>query len=183
MNSIGLFYKDHFFTLKSNKNVISLTISESGFIKKGSKKNSNLIGSKPKYVVKGYDYLYNDIFYGGKGNETISGVNGHDVVVYDKTAWGKDVIAATSGSITLLFNGLKSKDITQKKSGKNLIITRKSDKKQQITVKNYTTSTHNIVYASGMTAFNKYISQSKPTTAQTNNARNEVFKKAGIAQA
>lgn len=124
-----------------------------------------------------------DIFYGGKGNDTITGKNGRDVAVYDKTAWGKDVINKTNGTMTLLFKDLKASDIIQKTSGKNMIITRKGDSKQSITVQNWSDSTHNIVFGSGMTAFNKYLKATSPTKAQTTAARNEVWKKAGLASA
>ncbi len=124
-----------------------------------------------------------DIFYGGKGNDTITGKNGRDVAVYDKTTWGKDVIAKTSGIMTLLFKDLKESDIVQKTSGKNMIITRKGDSKQQITVNNWNDSTHNIVFGSGMTKFETYLSAASPTKSQTTAARNEVWKKAGLASA
>ena len=145
------------------------------------KAGKNLKGTSSSEKLNGT--TNSDIFYGGKGNDTITGKNGRDVVVYDKTAWGKDVIAKTAGRMTLLFKDLKSADLTQKTSGKNLIITRKSDKNQTITVKNYATDTHNIVFASGMTAFEKYLKASTPTTKQTSAARNEVWKKAGLASA
>ncbi|MBQ9406099.1 MAG: hypothetical protein IJU37_05080, partial [Desulfovibrio sp.] len=124
-----------------------------------------------------------DIFYGGKGSDSITGKNGRDVAVYDTTAWGKDSIAKTNGTMTLLFNGLKASDIVQKLSGTTMTISKKSDGNQKITVQGWSDSTHNIVYASGMTAFNAYIKAASPTATQTTAARNEVFKKAGLASA
>ena len=124
-----------------------------------------------------------DVFYGGKGNDTITGGGGRDVAVYDTTAWGKDVIAKTGGTMTLLFNGLKSADIKKSLSGNTMTITRKSNTNQKITVQGWSNATHNIVFASGMTAFNKYLKAASPTAAQATAARNEAFKKAGLASA
>ncbi|MBQ9406353.1 MAG: AIDA repeat-containing protein, partial [Desulfovibrio sp.] len=148
----------------------STSATVAGAMKKGTAKNDTLTGN-----------ANSDIFYGGKGNDKINGKNGRDVAVYDTTAWGKDVIAKTSGTMTLLFNGVKAGQITKKQSGSTMTITRKSDKKQSITVNGWSDDTHNIVYASGMTAFNKYIKAAKPTTAQTTAARTQVWKKAGLA--
>ena len=126
---------------------------------------------------------HSDIFYGSKGNDTITGKNGRDVAVYNKTAWGKDTIAKTSGTMTLLFKDLKASDIKKSLSGSTMTITKKSDSKQKITVKGWSNDTHNIVFGSGMKAFDKFITVTSPTTAQTTAARNEAFKKAGLASA
>ena len=83
--------------------------------------------------------------------------------------------------MTLLFKDLKSSDIKKSLSGSTMTITRKSDSKQKITVKGWSDSTHSIVFGSGMKAFDKFIKLTSPTNAQTTAARNEAFKKAGLA--
>ncbi|MBR5734248.1 MAG: hypothetical protein IKX79_01735, partial [Desulfovibrionaceae bacterium] len=122
-----------------------------------------------------------DVFYGGKGNDVLAGVHGRDVAVYAKSSWGQDVIKATDGTMTLLFAGMKASDITQKKSGTSLVITRKSDSGQKITVQGWNDATHNIVFTDALTQFTKYVNAASPTTAQTNAARSEVWAKAGLA--
>ena len=81
----------------------------------------------------------------------------------------------------MLFKDLKSSDIKKSLSGNTMTITKKSDSKQKITVKNWNKSTHSIVFGNKMTAFDKFIKAASPTTTVTNNARNEAFKKAGLA--
>ena len=103
--------------------------------------------------------------------------------MYDKTAWGKDTIAKTSGTMTLLFKDLKASDIVKKISGTTMTITKNGDASQKITVKGWSDTTHNIVFASGMKAFNTYIGKAEPTATEVTAARNEAFKKAGLASA
>ncbi len=124
-----------------------------------------------------------DIFYGAKGNGTVNGVNGRDVAVYGKEAWGKDTIAKTKGTITILFKDLKEADVVQKLKGTTMTLTRKGVKGQSVTVQGWNADTHNVVFGGTMNAFAKWLKASKPTTAQTTAARNEVWKKAGLAQA
>ncbi|MBO4793012.1 MAG: AIDA repeat-containing protein, partial [Deltaproteobacteria bacterium] len=150
---------------------VSLTLSmKAGNMLKGSTGADTLTGTASS-----------DIFYGGKGNDTITGTNGRDVAVYAKAAWGQDTIQATNGTMTLLFGGLSASDITQAKNGTNLVLTRKSDTSQKITVQGWNDSTHKIVYVDTLTEFNKYLNAASPTTAQTTAARNEVWQKAGLA--
>ena len=125
---------------------------------------------------------HSDIFYGGKGNDTITGTNGRDVAVYDTAGWGQDTIKATGGTMTLLFAGFADSDVTKKKSGTSLVLTRKGTS-QKVTVEGWNDATHNIVYADTLAEFNKYLNAASPTTAQTTSARNEVWKKAGLAKA
>ena len=161
------------YTVSLVKNQFNLSIGlVNGAMSKGTAKADKLTGT-----------ANSDIFYGDKGNDTITGKNGRDVAVYDKAVWGKDVIAKTSGTMTLLFKDLTSKDIKKSLSGTTMTITKKSDSKQTITVKNWSDSTHNIVFGNKMTAFDKFIKAASPTTAQTTAARNEAFKKAGLASA
>ena len=124
-----------------------------------------------------------DIFYGGKANSTIKPVNGRDVVVYDKTAWGKDKIVKTGGTMTLLFKDLKKADVVQKLKGTTMTLTRKGVKDQSVTVQGWNAGTHNVVFGGTMKAFAKWLKASKPTVAQTTAARNEAWKKAKLAQA
>jgi hypothetical protein len=124
-----------------------------------------------------------DIFCGSKGNDTIKGVHGRDIAVYGKTAWGKDTIVKTDGTMTLLFKDLKKTDVVQKLKGTTMTLTRKSDKNQSVTIHGWNSATHNVVFGGTMNAFAKWLKASKPTAAQTTAARNEAWKKAGLAQA
>ena len=62
-----------------------------------------------------------------------------------------------------------------------IALIRKGVSNQTITIQGWNAATHNIVYGGTLTNFNKYVSASKPTSAQTTAARNEVFKKAALA--
>ena len=73
--------------------------------------------------------------------------------------------------------------VTRKLSDGTMTIAKKSDASQTITIKGWNKATHNIVYADTLTAFTKYLKAASPTTAQTTSARNEVWKKAGLAKA
>ncbi len=64
-----------------------------------------------------------------------------------------------------------------------MVITKKSDSKQSVTIQNWSNDIHNIIFGDGMTAFNEYLKTTSPTKAQTTAARNEVWKKAGLASA
>lgn len=122
-----------------------------------------------------------DIFYGaGGGNASISGGGGNDVVVYDNTNWGKDVIEATSGRVTLYFAGVKSSDVTRTRSGSDMILTRKSDTAQSITVRNWSSASHVLKFGGTLGQFSSYLAAATPTAAQATSARNEVWKKAGL---
>ena len=145
----------------------------------GTKVGKMLKGTAGANTLKGASHC--DIFYGGKGNDKIYGSNGRDVAVYDKVNWGKDIIAKTNGAMTLLFNGLKASDIVQKVSGTSLVITRKGAAGQSITIQGYNAATHKIVFGSGLKAVDKYLAAARPTTAQANAARNQIWKKAGLA--
>ena len=122
-----------------------------------------------------------DIFYGREGNDKIYGNNGRDVAVYDTKNWGKDTIYKTNGTMTILFNGIKNTQVTSSLNGTTMTITRKGVSNQSITIQGWNAATHNIVFGGTLSHFNKYVAAAKPTTAQTNNARNEVFKKASLA--
>lgn len=121
-----------------------------------------------------------DIFYGTKGNDIIDGKNGRDVIVYDKNNWGNDVISRTQGTMTIVFNGIKSSDIKINKKGTSLIVERKGYSKQAITVRNWKTSTHSIVYGGVMTQFSNFVKSASPSAALKQKAKTEVWKKAGI---
>ena len=142
-------------------------------------------GSKIFKGTSGKDTLQgtvnSEIFYGGSGNDSINGKNGRDVAVYDTTKWGADTIAKTNGTLTLLFNGLKKSDIKTSLKNGTQTITRAQDSKQKITISGWSDATHKIVYTSGLTKFKQYLSATKPSTELTTAARNEAFKKAGLA--
>ena len=170
VNGLGLIKDTAVYTVNSKLNNVTLTVA---------KATAGLVTGKTK--LTGTNNW--EVFYGGKGNDTITGKNGRDVAVYDKTTWGKDTIAKTSGTMTLLFKDLKSSDIKKSLSGSTMTITKKSDSKQKITVKGWSDNTHSIVFGSGMNAFDKFMKAASPSTAQTTAARNEAFKKAGLASA
>ena len=173
LNSTSLTKNGVIYSVKTFGTQTNLTLAiKAGKMLKGTTGKDKLTGN-----------THSDIFYGGKGNDTITGKNGRDVAVYDTNAWGKDTIAKTSGTMTLLFKDLKASDIKKSLSGSTMTITKKSDSKQKITVKGWSNDTHNIVFGSGMKAFDKFITVTSPTTAQTTAARNETFKKAGLASA
>ena len=161
------------FTVASTNNETTLTLGlVAGKMQKGSTANDKLTGT-----------VNSDIFYGGTGNDTINGKNGRDVAIYDTEAWGKDIITKTSGTMTLLFVGIKKSNVTSKMSGSDLILTNKNDSKQTITVKNYNENTHNLVYTNTNSALSKYLKVTSPTAAQQTAAQNVIWKKAGLAQA
>ena len=181
LNSSSLTLNGMTYSLKSSGALIKLSVKiKAGEVLKGTAKSETLNGTK-----------HSDIFYGGKGNDTINCDKGRDVVVYDKNKWGKDTITksrtqaderiAINGSVTLIFNGLTADDIKTKLKSGTMTITRKSDANQSITIKHWDSNIHNIVYADGMTNWNKYLKAAKPTVTAA--VRNEVFKKAGLAQA
>lgn len=167
-NAAGVRYK--LVCTKSGQLNLTLT-AISGAMKKGTAKNDKLTGTANC-----------DIFYGGKGNDTITGKGGRDVAVYDKTAWGKDTIKAqtSGGTMTIVFNGLKASQITSKKSGKNMVFTRKGVSGQSITVQGWNDVTHTVVYGGSLGQFSKYVNAAKPTRTQQMAARNEVWKQTGL---
>ena len=124
-----------------------------------------------------------DIFYANGSDNIISGVNGRDVVVYDATAWGKDIIKQTSGTMTLVFDGLSEKDLLKTYQDSTLTIQNKADQNQAITIENYDSATHHLVYADNLNEFKQYLNSTSPDTNQKVNARNEVWKAAGLASA
>lgn len=91
--------------------------------------------------------------------------------VYDTKDWGKGVISKTKRTMTVLFNGLTESDSTTTTSGKDFLISKAADNNKTITVKNWSYATHNIVFADSMTAFDKYIKASSPTSKQLSAAR------------
>lgn len=158
------------YTLAQKEKNLNLVVSlDKGSIYLGKANAARLVGGSAS-----------DIFYGGSASETIMLNGGKDTVVYDKKAWGKDKISSTSGTVTILFAGIKSSEITATKKGSNMIITRKGDARQSITVSNWNDSTHKIVYGGALSAFSKYAAQTSPTAAQKNAAANEIWKKSGL---
>ena len=101
--------------------------------------------------------------------------------MYGVGDWGRDIIAKTSGTMTLLFNGLKASDIVQQASGGNMVITRADDAQQSITVQGWNAASHKIVFGNNMQAVDNYLAAATPTAAQAKAAHNEAWKKAGLA--
>lgn len=158
------------YAVKASGGKLNLTLSAvAGVLRKGTAASQTLSGSANC-----------DIFYGAAGNDTIKGVNGHDIAVYDNRNWGKDTIIATKGTMTVLFGSIKATDITQTRKGKDLVITRKADKKQTITIKNWTAATHKVAFGGTLGQFNKYLAAARPTAVQQNNARKELWQKSGF---
>ena len=164
----------------------------SGYVTVSAKNaGGNTYNHVSKKTTKSSDgfYHYNastgsDVVYAAgntKFNDKIYLKDGRDVVVYDKTKWGKDNIQKTNGTCTVLFKDLSSKNVTQKLSGSKMVITKNSDKNQSVTIEGWSKDTHKIVFGSSMTAFDKYLKAASPTAAVTKNAYNEAFKKAGLS--
>ncbi len=126
--------------------------------------------------------VHSDVFWGGAGSDMIKGSNGRDVAVYGTGSWGKDVIAGTNGTITILFKDLKASQFTSSLSGTDMTFTRKGVSGQAVTVQGWNSATHNVVFASSMPDFTKWAIAASPTTAQAAAARTEVWKNAGLAQ-
>ena len=172
LNGLGRISGSAVYKVESRGTATSLTVAALSAPRKGTAKAETLTGSASW-----------DVFYGGKGNDILKGVSGRDVAVYDKTAWGRDTIASTKGTMTLLFKDLKAADIVQKLKGTTMTFTRKTDRSQTITVQGWKSATHNVVFGGAMSAFDKWLKASKPGTAMATAARNDALKKAGLAQA
>ncbi len=160
------------YTVSQASNVVSLKLAvAAGKMLKGTTGADTLTGT-----------AHSDIFWGGKGNDIITGSNGRDVAVYDSTAWGKDTIKATSGTMTIVLAGIAKSKVTETTSGttKTFTLTGTS---QKITVQGWNAATHKILYNQTLSSFNTYVKAASPTTAQTTKARSEVWQKAGLASA
>jgi autotransporter passenger strand-loop-strand repeat protein len=161
--------------------VTTLNVSiVTGGIFKGTAKDNQLAGTNNC-----------DAFFGGKGDDTIKGVNGRDVAIYNATNWGKDTIAKTSGTMTVLMVGVKESQVKKSLSKKGVMtITRlgkggKALAGQKISVAGWNAETHNILYRTEtqVAAFTKYLKAANPTETQTQKAAASVFKQAGLASA
>ncbi|MBO4295295.1 MAG: hypothetical protein J5863_00845 [Desulfovibrio sp.] len=119
------------------------------------------------------------------GNDRIFGNGGRDCAVWGTEDWGRDTVAATSGTMCLVFSGLKSSDVTSRLSGSTMTFAKATDASQKITVSGWAAETHSVVFASAgaMEAFGVWASAATPTLAQAKEARAEVWKAAGLAVA
>ena len=159
------------YSLKLTAKNINLTLApKAGLMVKGTNSKTKLTGKNDS-----------DIFYGSTKNDTITGKNGRDVCVYDNNAWGQDTIKKTSGTMTLVFNGLTKSKVKTSLKNSTMTITKANNSSQKLVIEGWNAATHNIVYTSGLTKFNKYVQASKPTTQQMTAARTEVWKKSGLA--
>ncbi len=179
LNSTALTKNGVTYSFERSDTQTSLVVAmKAGSMKKGNAKANSLKGS-----------VHSDVFYGGNGNDTIKGVDGRDVAVYDKTVWGKDKIVKTNGTMTILFKDLKKANVVQKLNSKTnvMTITRKDGKGQSINVQGWNSATHGVVFASAgsMESFDKWLKAS--TTARIKKtataARTQVWQNAGLAQA
>ena len=121
-----------------------------------------------------------DVFYGGTGDDLIQGGGGRDVAIYDTKNWGNDTIEATSGTMSILFNGIKESQVTTSLSGTTMTITRKGVSGQSITIKNWDDSTHSLVFGGTLSKVNTWVNAASPTSAQQTAARDEAWKKTGL---
>ncbi|MBQ7586109.1 MAG: hypothetical protein IJU40_07670 [Desulfovibrionaceae bacterium] len=159
------------YSLANSGQTLKLKIAtQAGEMLKGTNKADNLTGSENS-----------DIFYGGRGNDRIQGQDGRDVAIYDRNNWGKDVIAKTSGTFTILFKDLRPRDIQVEFRSNQAIIHQRRDYRQTITVEGWNPATHNIVYGHHLNTLNQFISAATPSQTVTNKARNEVWKAARLA--
>ncbi|MBQ7585963.1 MAG: hypothetical protein IJU40_06935, partial [Desulfovibrionaceae bacterium] len=126
---------------------------------------------------------HSDIISGQNGNNLIEGKNGRDVLIYDTSNWGKDIVAKTKGTITLLFSGLKARDLNLKFKGQDLLITRKDKPKQEILLKSYAKERCSLVYTNSLQAFSSYLKAASPTESMQEKVKKEVWQKAGLAKA
>jgi Ca2+-binding RTX toxin-like protein len=173
VNGLGRVNGSYVYSIASDaSHRIKLTVAKAGSVKKGTAGANSLKGTANW-----------DVFYGGKGNDTITGVNGRDMAVYGTGSWGKDVIARTNGTMTILFKDLKASQITSSLDGSTMTFTRKGVSGQTVTVNGWNSATHNVVFASSMPDFNKWATAATPTATQANAARTQVWQKAGLAQA
>ena len=160
------------YTLSENNNNLTLKIAlRYGSMLKGTNGNNNLTGTRNC-----------DIFYGGQGNDTINGIRGRDVAIYDSTNWGKDTINKTSGTMTILFNNIDLHNILFKESNNNVTLTNRRDRSQTITIRGWDHQTHNIMYTRGINAFSSYLRQTNPSSSTIANVRKSVWHKAGLTQ-
>ena len=123
-----------------------------------------------------------DIFYGNAQDNLITGNGGRDVAVYDNTAWGNDTIRQTSGSMTLLFNGLTASQVTQSydEATGSMTISRNGST-DSIIVENWNAATDSLVFGSGLNAFQNYLNAGDAASlAQEQAATKEVWSKAGV---
>jgi hypothetical protein len=143
-----------------------------GWMKRGNANGNTLAGSED-----------GDIFWAEAGNDRIFGNGGRDCAVYGIEDWGRDTVAATSGTMSIVFNGLAEADVTSSLAGSVMTFAKASNASQKITVSGWAAETHNIVFASGISAFNAWAAATAPTLAQAKAARTEVWKAVGLAVA
>ena len=153
----------------SNKQINFVLSLKAGKMLKNKSKKATLTGN-----------TNSDIFYGGTGNDIIKGQDGRDISVYDNNAWGKDVIKKTNGTMTILFSDIAKNQVKTSLKNDKMIIAKANNSSQQITVEGWDSATHNLVFTSGLSAFNKYLQVANPTTKQITSARTEVWKKSGL---
>ncbi len=165
----GMTYK---FVVGANNGVNLVTGIKEGISVAGKVKGGNLRGTN-----------HSDLFIGGEGNDQINGANGRDVVLYGKEKWGKDVINKTSGTMSIVFNGISKSSVTQSLSGSTMTITRNSDKNQMIKIEGWNSGTHNIVFGKEHSQYDAWLNVADPGSRSqiTASVRREEFKSAGLA--
>ena len=151
-------------------------------------KSLTVYGDDRDNVIKGgrsYNYLYggegNDLLLGGSGNDTFY-TEGQDVIVYGNEDWGRDIIYRKNGTASILFNGLDSNDVEISQSGSSVVLCKKSDTTQRVTISGWDNNTHDIIYGGVLSQFNRYLASSVPSLQQSESAYKEVFSRAAVAQ-
>ena len=134
------------------------------------------------------DTASNTIIYGGSQDISSSAKNtvilnmGADVIVYDSSECGNDIIKKTSGKTILHFVNVNNYGITKEVVGNNLVV---SSFNSKITVQNYNKDKLDIVYKNAyeLPMTSSYAKLSNPTANQTKKVFNEIWRNTGLAQA
>ena len=95
----------------------------------------------------------------------------------------KEVMKMAKTTVEQVVKDLHKEDIktSLNKTKKIMTIAKSDDAKQSIVINGWDAATHDIKYADDMKAFSTYLAATKPKVAQVNAARNEVWKKVGLA--
>ncbi len=144
-----------------------------GWMNHGNVYGNRLVGSEDGNVF----------WRGAGGNESISGNGGRDCALWGTEDWGRDTVAATSGTMCLVFSDLKASDVTSSLRDTTMTFAKVADASQKITVSGWAAETHSVVFAPGMSAFAAWASAATPTLAQAKGARADVWRAAGLAAA
>ena len=121
-------------------------------------------------------------------NDVIYGSGGRDVAFYDTKNWGMDTIAATTGTMAVVFgNGIASGNVKQTydSAAKTMTLTRQTlagvaAQGQSIVISGWSDETHSIVFGGSMAKVSAWTAAASPTAAVQDAARKEIWTKAGL---